>query len=242
MYFIACIVADIEGCEAYVDDLIVYSQTWEQRFGQLRRLFEKLSQTKLTVNLVKSEFCQANVVYLGQVVGQGMVKPIKAKVEALENSPTPITKKELQRFLGMAGYYRKFCQNFSDVAIPLTNLLTKNAKYVWAEETEKCFNKIKAILISEPVLIAPDFQKQFKLAIDASDIGCGGVLMQVGEDGMDHPISYFSKKFDKHQRNCSTIEKECLFWHWSILMYIWVPPYTQCLSSQITIPSPSSIG
>ena len=75
------IVADIEGCEAYVDDLIVYSQTWEQHIGQLRCLFEKLSQAKLTVNLVKSEFCQANVVYLGHVVGQGMVKPIKAKVE-----------------------------------------------------------------------------------------------------------------------------------------------------------------
>ena len=58
------------------------------------------------------------------------------------------------------------------------------------DETENRFNKIKAILISEPVLIAPDFQKQFKLPIDASDIGCGGVLMQDGEDGIDHP-SYF---------------------------------------------------
>ncbi|XP_071824592.1 uncharacterized protein [Apostichopus japonicus] len=205
-----CIVADIEGCEAYVDDLIVYSQTWEQHIGQLRHLFKKLSQAKLTVNLVKSEFCQANIVYLGHEVGQGKVKPIKTKVEAIEKFPTPKTRKELQRFLGMAGYYRRFCQNFSDVASPLTNLLAKNVKYVWSEETENGFNKIKAILISEPVLIAPDFQKQFKLATDASDIGCGGVLMQVGEDGIDHPISYFSKKFDKHQRNYSTIEKECL--------------------------------
>ena len=93
------------------------------------------------------------------------------------------------------------------MASPLTHLLAKNVKYVWSEETENGFNKIKAILISEPVLIAPDFQKQFKLAIDTSDIGCGGVIMQVGEDGIDHPISYFSKKFDKHQRNYFTIEK-----------------------------------
>ena len=136
----------------------------------------------------------------------------------------PRTKKELQRYLGMAGYYRKFCQNFSDVASPLTNLLAKNVKYVWSEETENGFNKIKAMLISEPVLIAPDFQKQFKLAIDASDIGCGGVLMQVGEDGIDHPISYFSKKFDKHQRITPLLKRSVLlsFWHWSILMYIWV--------------------
>jgi len=204
------LVADIEGCEAYVDDLIVYSQSWEQHIGQLRHLFAKLSEAKLTVNLVKSEFCHANVVYLGHVVGQGEVKPIKAKVEAIEKFPTPRTKKELQRFLGMAGYYRKFCPNFSDIACPLTGLLSKNVKYIWTGDCDNGFKKIKAILISEPVLIAPDFQKQFKLAVDASDIGCGAVLMQESDDGIDHPISYFSKKFDKHQKNYSTIEKECL--------------------------------
>ena len=81
------IVADIKGCKASVDDLIVHSQTWEQHIGQLRRLFDKLSLAKLTVDLVKSEFCQANVVYLGHVVGQGMVKPIKANVEVIKKFP-----------------------------------------------------------------------------------------------------------------------------------------------------------
>ena len=128
------VVTDIEGYEAYVDDLIVYSQSWEQHIWQLNHLFEKLSEAKLTVNLGKSEFCHANVVYLGHVVGQGNVKPIKAKVEAIEKFPTPKTKKELQRFLGMAGYYRKFCPNFSEIASPLTNLLTKNANLVFTRK------------------------------------------------------------------------------------------------------------
>ena len=87
-------------------------------------------------------------------MGQSMIKPIKAKVDAVEKFPTPRTKKELQRFLGMARYYMKFFQNFSDVASPLTNLLAKNVKYVWSEKTENGFNKIKGILISEPVLVA----------------------------------------------------------------------------------------
>ena len=132
----------------------------------------------------------ANVVYLSHAVGQGMIKPIKAKVDAVERIPTPRTRKELQRFLGTVRYYMKFFQNFSAVASPLTNLLANTVKYVWSEITEKIngFSKIKAILISEPVLIAPDFQKQFKLAINASDKVCGGVLMQVGEDEIDHPI------------------------------------------------------
>ena len=71
----------------------------------------------------------------------------------------------------MAGYYRKCCHKFSDVASPPTHLLAKNVKYVWSEESENGFNKIKAVLISEPVLIASDFQKQFKLARCVSDIG-----------------------------------------------------------------------
>ena len=118
----------------FADDLIVYSQTWEQDTGQLPHLFEKLSQAKLY--LVKSEFCQTNVIYLGHILGRGKVKPIKAKVEAIEKFPTPQTKKELQRFLGMAGYCRKFCPNFSDIACPLTNLLP-NAKYIIMDRSDR---------------------------------------------------------------------------------------------------------
>ena len=112
-----------------------------------------------------------------------------------------------------------------------------NVKYVWSEETENGFNKIKAILISEPVLIAPDFQKQFKLAIDAGDIGCGLVLMEVGEDGIDHPISYFSRSLISTKEITPLLKRSALlsFWHWSILIGGHAP-YTQCLSSQITIP------
>ena len=99
--------------------------------------------------------------------------------------------------------------------VNLTNLLAKNVQYVWSEETENGFNKIKAILISEPVLLAPDFQKQFKLAIDASDIGCDGVLMQVGEDGIDHFISYFSKKLTSTKEITPLLKRSAflLFWH-----------------------------
>ncbi|XP_072036952.1 uncharacterized protein [Amphiura filiformis] len=204
------LVSDLHGCEAYIDDIIVYSQTWEEHIQQLHQLFERLSKANLTVNLMKSEFCHTTVTYLGHVVGQGQVKPIKAKIEVIEQFPTPMTKKELMRFLGMAGYYRKFCANFSEIAHPLTNLLRKDEKFIWTDQCQSAFSKIKAILINAPILSAPDFLKQFKLTVDASDIGCGAVLMQEDEKGIDHPLCYFSKKFNKHQKNYSTIEKECL--------------------------------
>ena len=83
-------------------------------------------------------------------------------------------------------------------------------KYIWSDKCKTAFEKIKAILSNSPVLSAPDFRKQFKLYVDASDVGVGAVLMQEDSSQIDHPICYFSKKFDKHQKNYSTIEKECL--------------------------------
>ena len=113
-------------------------------------------------------------------------------------------------FLGMSGFYRKFCVNYSSIVEPLTNLLKKGRKFVWTESCKQAFDKLKAILANDPVLVAPDFQKSFKLATDASDVGVGAVLLQQDDEGVDRPVSYFSKKLNKHQRVYSTIEKETL--------------------------------
>ena len=110
----------------------------------------------------------------------------------------------------MAGYYRKFCDNFSLIAEPLTNLLSKRTKFVWTNDCQKAFDILKAILKNEPVLLAPNFAKEFNFAVDASDTGAGSVLMQEDGNDVDHLVSYFSKMFNKHQKNYSTIEKECL--------------------------------
>jgi len=110
------------------------------------------------------------------------------------------------RFLGMAGYYRKFCHQFSSIAEPLTTLLKAEVNFIWTDMCQDAFEEIKSILRSEPVLLAPDFEKQFKLYVDASDIGLGTVLLQ--EDvGQNHPIHFFPWKFNCHQRNYYTSER-----------------------------------
>ena len=162
------------------------------------------------MNLAKTEFCHATVTFLGHLVGQGQVKPLEANVNAISEFPVPKCKRQLMRFLGMAGYYRKFCKNFSGIAEPLTNLLKKSTGFKWNDKCQDAFDRLKAILKSAPVLLAPDFDKCFKLAVDASDVGIGAVLLQEDNNGIDHPVCYFSKKFNKHQKNYSTIEKECL--------------------------------
>ena len=127
---------------------------------------------------MKSEFGKATVKYLGQ----GQVKPLDAKIQTIVRFPIPTSRKELARFLGMTGYYRNFCLNFSEIAAPLTNLLSK-----------KAFDKVKLLLQKSPVLKSPDYEKPFKLIIDSSDVGTGSVLVQEASDGLDHPVSYFQR-------------------------------------------------
>ena len=115
--------------------------------------------------------------------------------------PVPTNKKEILRVLAVCGFYRKCVPNFSDVTTPLTQLLKKDVKFVWSEKCQEAFDRLKAILSNNPVLKAPDFSRPFKMAVDASDVGVGAVLLQEGIDGIEQPISYFSRKLNEHQRN-----------------------------------------
>ena len=172
----------------------------------LRKVFDRLRQADLTVHLSKSEFGKAEVTYLGHTIRYGRISPIDIKIRDILNIPVPQNIRSLRRFLEMAGYYRKFCKTFSDVALPLTQLLSKKSKFVWTLS----FEQIKSLLCSGPLLKAPDFSQPFSLAVDASNVGIGSVLLQVDSDNIEHPVSYFSRKFNSCQRNYSTVEKENL--------------------------------
>ena len=204
------LVRDIDGCEGYIDDVVIFSDNWSDHIRQIERFFQIMREAKLTINLMKSEFGKATVKYLGHIVGQGQVRPLDAKIQTIVKFPIPTSRKELARFLGMAGYYRNFCLNFSDIAAPLTNLLSKKVKFVWTDDCQMAFDKVKLLLQKSPVLKSPDYEKPFKLIIDSSDVGTGSVLVQEASDGLDHPVSYFSKKFLKYQKNYSVVEKETL--------------------------------
>lgn len=210
------VVSGLEGCAVYLDDVVVYSDSWEEHVRRVQALFDRLWWAGLTINLAKCEFAKATVTYLGKVVGQGFVCPVEAKIQAVKQFPQPTTKKELMRFLGMAGYYRAFCKNFSIVASPLTNLLKAKAEFIWSTQCQEAFDAVKALLCSAPVLAAPNFGKPFKLQVDASQIGAGAVLLQENCDNVDCPVSFFSRKFNKFQLNYSVIEKEALGLIWAL--------------------------
>lgn len=126
-------------------------------------MFAWLAEAKLTINLAKCEFACATVTYLGRVVGQGRVAPVHAKVLAVSQFPQSVTKKELMRFLGMAGYYRCFSKSFSTVVALLMDFLKARAPFVWSPNCQ-AFENVKSLLcaaslLATPILISPLFYK-----------------------------------------------------------------------------------
>ena len=200
----------VPNCNAYLDDVICYTGDWNSHMKLLYTVFARLRKANLTLNLAKCEFGKATVTYLGREVGQGQVRPVEAKVDAITAYPAPTTVRELRRFLGMAGYYRGFCKNFSTVAHPLTSLLSPSKPFIWSLECQHAFETIKSLLCSAPVLSAPDFSRPFALEVDASGVGAGAVLLQEDVSGIVHPVCYFSRKFNKYQVKYATIEQEAL--------------------------------
>ncbi|XP_076033590.1 uncharacterized protein LOC143020752 [Oratosquilla oratoria] len=200
----------LEGVRCYLDDIVVFGDTWEEHLDRLRALFVVLAAHSLTVNLAKSEFGHAQITFLGHVVGRNEVRPVAAKIAAIQQYPVPTDKKAVMRLLGMAGYYRRFCPNFSTVVAPMTDLLEGKKVFKWTPECQQAFESLKTLMSGAPVLRAPDLQAPFILHTDASDVAGGAVLLQEGEGGSVQPVAYYSKKFNKHQRNYATMEKEAL--------------------------------
>ena len=199
----------LTNVRAYIDDIVVFSSTWEAHLESLSTLLHRLREANLTINLQKCEFASPTLSYLGHHVGSGGVAPLQARIHDILEFRAPTSRRALRRFLGMAGFYRRFCRNFAQIATPLTDLLSEKRRFRWSQECDTAFQALKALLTATPILRAPDFSKEFIICTDASDIGIGGVLCQEVNNSL-MPVAYMSKKLNQHQRKYSVIEKEAL--------------------------------
>ena len=197
---------------AYLDDIVIFSCDWEEHLAHLRAVFEELREAGLTIKLRKCQFAMEECSYLGHKIGGGVVQPEQNKVEAIRQYPRPLTKKNVRAFLGLAGYYRRFISRFAELARPLTDLTRKQQPdpVQWTPACEEAFIALKKALEDPPVLHNPDFNQPFILQTDASDLAVGAVLSQKGADGLEHPVSYFSRKLLPRETRYATVEKECL--------------------------------
>uniref|UniRef100_K7F0Q0 ribonuclease H n=1 Tax=Pelodiscus sinensis TaxID=13735 RepID=K7F0Q0_PELSI len=201
---------------AYIDDIVVYSQTWPEHLQHLEAVLKALEDANLTANPGKCHLGRREVTYLGYTVGRGTLRPLVDKVQALQEWKRPKTKKQIRQFLGLAGYYCRFIPDFSTLATPLSDLTQKSmpTKVQWTPECEEAFHTLKQRLVKEPVLFPPDFAKDFILQTDASERGLGAVLAQE-VDGEEHPVLYMSRKLFPREQRYSTIEKEALAVKWA---------------------------
>lgn len=181
---------------AYLDDIVIFSESWSEHLDHIKAVFQKLREAELTVKKKKCQFRRKECHYLGHVVGQGLVKPEECKLTAVKTYPQPETKKDVRSFLGLAGYYRRFIPKFAEIAAPLSDLTKKLMpnKVIWTPKHEQAFVKLKSLLTSRPVLHSPDTNKMFILQTDASDTGIGAVLSQSDDVGEEHPVAYYSRK------------------------------------------------
>ena len=199
-------------CAAYIDDIVVYSDTWEDHLRHLQTVFLSLQEAGLTAKPRKCQFAMFRCSYLGHVVGSGEVRPEQGKVQAVEAFYVPQTKKEVRTFLGLTGYYRHFVPDYATVAAPLTDLTRKSApsRIAWTPTCNTAFTTLKKALCSSPILGSPNFARSFTLQTDASDRGVGAVLSQVNEAGEEYPVAFYSRKLLPREERYSTVEKECL--------------------------------
>jgi transposase InsO family protein len=204
-------------CFVYLDDIIIFSSSITEHADRLENVLRKLREANLKVNLDKCTIAKEAVKYLGHVVTREGIKPDPTKIEAVEKFRTPRNLKELKSFLGLAGYYRRFIQNYADKAKPLTALTTKESAFLWGAAQQSAFEVLKKELCSDHVLIYPDFKDKFILATDCSNYAMGAVLSQ-RRDGGEKPICYISRQLNQAEQNYGVTERELLAVVWATQM------------------------
>ena len=218
--FQRCMDAVLRGLSfvsAYLDDVVIYSDSWSDHLQHLRSVFIRLRSAGLTAKPKKCFLAMKETLFLGHINGGGCVRPDPEKLEAVLTWPVPTTKHAVCSFLWLCGYNRRFMPNF---ATPLTSATAKAApnQVDWSEDCEEAFCVLKQVLTSPPLLFSPDFTRSFVVHTDASDVGIGAVLAQTVDD-QEHLVAYASRKLLPRERRYATVEKERLAVKWAILKF-----------------------
>ena len=195
-------------CFIYIDDLVIFSDSIEQHLEHLQLIFNRLREVNLKLKPSKCFFGLQEVKLLGFIIGSHGKRTDPEKTQAINNMSPPTTVKGIRSFLGLANYYRSFVPNYADVVEPLVKLTRKHTRFQWDSQQQKAFETLKTLLTSSPIMAPPRPDKPYKLFTDASDNCIGAILVQEGDDGVEHVIQYISHALTPTQRRWPTIEKE----------------------------------
>ncbi|CAM8951139.1 unnamed protein product [Rhodiola kirilowii] len=195
--------------EVFMDNFTVHGSTFDDCLKNLSSVLERCVSMNLVLNYEKCHFMVTHGVVLGHVVSHEGIEVDKAKIDLIVTLAYPTTVRDIKSFLGHAGFYRRFIQDFSKKALPLSNLLQKDVPFEFDDACKNAFDELKRALTTTPIIRAPDWGKPFEVMCDASDYALGAVLGQ-REERKPVVIYYASRTLDTAQRNYSTTEKELL--------------------------------
>lgn len=193
----------------YIDDILIFSDTLEDHRKHLRLVLQRLRDEKLFAQASKCNVGKLSTKFVGYEVSQGRISCDQSKITAIKDWPIPRSIRDVQSFLGLANFYRKFIPRFSQIAKPLTEIQQKDKQFEWTTRQQEAFDKLKSALVRQPVLRLPDSSLPFVVATDASDFAIGAVLSQEFGEGLQ-PVAFFSRMLKSAEVNYPVHEKEML--------------------------------
>ena len=212
-------------CVIYLDDLIIFSDSFEQHIERLDMILDRLHKANLKLAPEKCFFFRKEINFLGHVVSESGIHTSPEKIHKVVNWPVPENADKLRSFLAFAGYYRRFIKDFSKIIKPLNELLPPTSvkkgqkipkpEWKWTEKEQAVFDHLKELLSSPPILAYPNFTQPFELHTDASTKALGAILYQL-QDGQKKVIAYASRALNKSERNYSAFKLEFLALKWAI--------------------------
>jgi len=194
----------------YMDDIIIPSIDCETGIKNLQIVLRVAGEAGLAINWQKCQFLQQRIEFFGHVIENGCVGPSERKIEAVKKFPELNLTKQVQSFLGLSGYFRKFVSQYSVIARPLTNLLKAESKFEFGERERESFMRLKEIFCSNPILNLYIMGAETELHTDASIHGYGAILLQKGKDNEMHPVYYYSGKTTPAEERYTSYELEVL--------------------------------
>ena len=205
----------MEFCMCYLDDVVIFSSSEWEHLYHFEQVLQRLREAGLKLKGKKCEIARTQVRFLGHVISQEGIQPDPEKIEKVKACEYPTSVKQVRQFLGLTGYYRAYVPHYGVVAAPLYDLTqTCNKKQpfekLWSKKAEEAVDELKKLLTKAPILGYPDVNRAFKVYTDASNVGLGYILTQVGADNVERVIHYGSKKLNDTETRYAVTEKECL--------------------------------
>ena len=195
---------------AYLDDIVVFSESFEEHLVDLAAVFERIRSAKLKIKPPKCSFAKTGIQYLGFIITPEGIEVDPANTAKVAQFPPPADKTDVRSFLGLTSYYRKFIKNYAFIARPLHDLTKEDVEFLWTEVHQKAFEDLRSALVSPPILAFPNFDKPFIVSTDASGVGIGCILKQHDNDGRERVVAYASRVLTEIERRYSITERECL--------------------------------